>query len=106
MTAMIYLTVYIVSNVGVEVDDDSRYDQEHDGDIAVEPEHRVGLIKLRLVEKPKTSSDYHYPCLVSLLKEVIIFYGIQHGDSVLVISNVECYTVTLSKYQVLLSRIT
>ena len=44
MTVMIVLTVNIVSYVGVEVDDDSRYDQEHDGDIAVEPEHRVGLI--------------------------------------------------------------
>lgn len=41
---MIDLTVYRVSNVGVEVDDDSRYDQEHDGDITVQPEHRVGLI--------------------------------------------------------------
>ena len=44
-------TVYRISNVGVEVDDDSRDDEEHDVDLAVEPEHRVGLVQLRFVQK-------------------------------------------------------
>ena len=47
---MIYLTDYWFSNISVEVDDDRADNQEHYSDITVEPEHRVGLAQLALVE--------------------------------------------------------
>lgn len=47
---MVNPTDYGFSNIGVEIDDNRRDHQKDDSDVAVKPEHWIGLAQLRFVE--------------------------------------------------------